>query len=109
MSLFNIFNNQPGHIAKIIDWINSFFHDVGPEEVTRRLRQEAIFYAENQNNRQKIESGLNDGKTAEYFALIFIYLGTKDVLSSGVFHVYAGMPTAEGFAAGAVAKIAWID
>lgn len=44
-----------------------------------------------------IEEGYkNDNKDAEYYSLFFIYLSVRGALRKGVFHVYAGIVSAEG-------------
>ena len=99
MGLFsNLFSMKPSYVSDIIKIIEGYFVDVNPE-VGAILKKEAIFYAENPNNKTKIEAGYANDKTSEYFALMFIYLGAKDAVLRGDFHQYAGIISAEGMIA----------
>jgi hypothetical protein len=93
-----LLNPQPKDIKNIVTKINAYFVDINPE-LARPLQDEAIFYAEKESNFSKIKKGLDEDKDAEYFALLFIYLGTKDLIQRGHFHIYSGIASAEGGAA----------
>lgn len=93
--LDNMLNPKPKFVSDIVTKIKAYFVDVNPD-VKYILQEEAIIYAENENNREKIEKGLSSGKDAEYFCLLFIYLGTRAVILRGEFHVYAGVVSMEG-------------
>jgi hypothetical protein len=96
MGIFDeMINPKPKFVTDIVTKIKSYFIDVNPDLV-RALQDEAIFYAENENNREKIEQGMENGKNAEYFSLLFIYLGTRAVILRGEFHIYAGVVSMEG-------------
>jgi hypothetical protein len=94
----DILNPKPKFVSDISTKIRAYFIDENPDFV-RLFQSDAIYYAENKNNWAKIEEGLNSGKDAEYFALIFISLSVRAILLKGEFHIYAGMMTAEGEAA----------
>ena len=96
MGLFNEFlNPKPKYVKDIVIRIKSYFVDVNPE-VASPLLKEAIFYAEKESNWEKIEKGFTEGKNNEFYSLFFIYIGTRDVLLSGHFHIYSGMVNPEG-------------
>jgi hypothetical protein len=88
----------PRFVSEISVKIRAFFIDKSPEFV-RLFRDDAIYYAENEENWEMIEGGYKKGNDAEYHAIMFISLAVREVLLRGEFHVYAGMMTAEGHAA----------
>jgi hypothetical protein len=96
MGLFNEFlNPKPKFVKDIVTKIKAYFIDITPE-VAIPLQEEAIFYAEKESNWPKIEKSFSEGKNIEFYSLFFIYVGTKDVLLNGHFHVYSGMVNPEG-------------
>ena len=93
--LSNLFDSKPSYVKDIVKKIEGYFVDVN-SDVKRDLENDAIYYAENENNWKKIEEGYENKKDAEYYSLYFIYLAIKDALKSGKYHIFAGMVSIEG-------------
>ena len=98
--------SRPSYLKSIISCIDAFFVDYGPLTVSNDLIEVAYFYAENKNNQDKIKAMLDDNRLHEYIALLFIFLGAKDLLKSGKYHIYAGMISGEGLQVSSVAQTA---
>ena len=96
MGLFGeLFSSNPSEVKDIVTKIKAYFVGINPDLV-RILQNEAILYAEKESNYPKIQKAMSEGGDAEYCALLFIYLGTQDVIRRGEFHIYSGMVNAEG-------------
>ena len=92
----DLFDSKPDYVKNIVKKIEGYSVEKYPEVMTQ-IKNDAIYYAENEKNWSMIEKGYkNDNKDAEYYSLYFIYLAVKDALRNGVFHVYAGIVSAEG-------------